>query len=80
MTEYNQKTQAGESADWRIKEALLFAICVLRDEIMGDKELKSQMEQMLVTFVKPDLHSDQPFMRMRACQTYGEYDSIKLKV
>ena len=77
LNEYNDKIAKGEGADWRIKEALMFSICVLREEIMGQKELSKQMEQMLITFVKPELLSEQPFLRMRACQTYGEYDDLK---
>mmetsp|Transcript_29520 Transcript_29520/g.44887 ORF Transcript_29520/g.44887 Transcript_29520/m.44887 type:complete len:666 (+) Transcript_29520:641-2638(+) len=80
LNEYNEKVTSGQGADWRIKEALLFSICVLRDEIMMQKPLKEQMEQMLLTYVQPELLSEQPFMRMRACQTYEEYgDSLKYK-
>jgi len=34
---------------------------------------------MLLNFVLPELDSIQPFMRQRACQTYGVYCDIKFK-
>jgi Mg2+ and Co2+ transporter CorA len=37
------------------------------------------MEHMLATFVLPELHSEQPFMRLRACQTYGVYGDLEFK-
>ena len=35
LNEYAEKINSGQGADWRIKEALMFAILTLRDEIMG---------------------------------------------
>ena len=67
MVEYDEKIAAGESVDWRIKEALMFAIGTIRDNITGQKDLKGQMEGNLVRFVLPELKSPQPFMRLRAC-------------
>lgn len=57
----------------------MYSIGVLCDEIERQKELKSQMEQMLTQFVLPELKSEQPFMRLRACQTYGVYGDYKFK-
>ena len=37
------------------------------------------METMLVTFVLPELKNPQPFLRHRACQTYGVFDFIKFE-
>ena len=34
---------------------------------------------MLITFVLPELNSEQPFMRLRACHTYGFYGSLDFK-
>jgi len=78
---YDQKVVSQEGADFRIKEALMYAIGTLREEIMGDKELKGQMENMLKKYIAPELKSPQPFMRLRACQTYGVFgDNIKWKI
>ena len=57
----------------------MYAIGILKDEIYTQKDLKAQMEQMLVTFVLPELNSEQPFMRLRACQTYGFYGDLKFQ-
>jgi len=56
-----------QGADWRIKEALIFAIGTLRDEISDQKDLKAEMENMLKTYVLPELSSEIPLMRSRAC-------------
>jgi len=37
------------------------------------------MEQMLKTYVLPELASEQPFMRQRACQTYNVWGDYKFK-
>ena len=37
------------------------------------------MEQMLQTYVLPELMSEQPFMRLRACNVYGIYGDFKYK-
>lgn len=79
LTQYADAIQKPEGADWRIKEALMYSIGVLCDEIEHQKELKGQMEQMLTQFVLPELKSEQPFMRLRACQTYGVYGDYKFK-
>lgn len=34
---------------------------------------------MLISFILPELNSEQPFMRLRACQTYGVYGDLKFK-
>ena len=44
LNEYNAKIQTAEGADWRIKEAILWAITSIKDEICTQKDLKSQME------------------------------------
>lgn len=80
LNEYNGKVQSGEGADWRIKEALLFSISTLKEEIMSQKDLRQNIEQMLMTYVLPELTSNQPFMRLRACQVYGVYGSVDYKI
>ena len=41
LEEYNGKIASGEGADFRIKEAIMYAIGTLKDEIWGEKDLKS---------------------------------------
>jgi hypothetical protein len=41
LNTYNEKIQTPEGADWRIKEALLWSISSIKDEICSDKNLKS---------------------------------------
>ena len=79
MNEYATKKASNEAIDWRIKEALMLAIGIIRDEIWKQDELRNQMEEMLVRYILPELSSDQPFMRLRASQTYGIYGDIKFK-
>lgn len=57
----------------------MYSIGVLSDDILKQSDLKKQMEQMLIQYVKPELSSEQPFMRLRACQTYGVYGDLKFK-
>jgi len=57
----------------------MYAIGTLQGEIEGQPDLNGQMEQMLIQFVLPELKSEQPFMRLRACQTYGVYGDLKFK-
>ena len=53
------KAQNGglNNIDWRIKEALMFCIAALSDLIADDKNLKGQMEEMLMKFILPELAS-----------------------
>lgn len=39
--------------------------------------LNQMMEPMLMTHVMPDLESNQPFLRSRACWVYGEFSSFQ---
>ena len=70
--------QAG-STNWRIKEAIMFAIGSLLDDIRGFKDLKELMEPMMAQHVLPELQSQQPFLRMRACWMYGEFGHFSFK-
>jgi hypothetical protein len=47
MTEYNTKVQNGEAPDFRIKEALLYIVGSLEQEISRDMDMRANMEQML---------------------------------
>jgi hypothetical protein len=79
LNEYQAKIQSGQGADFRIKEALMFAISCIIDEINSQKDLRGNMEQMLQHYILPELSNDQPFMRLRACYVYGVYGSLKFK-
>ena len=57
----------------------MYAIGILESEILAEKDLKAQMEQMLISYILPELTSEQPFMRLRACQVYGFYGNLKFK-
>ena len=70
--------QAGATS-WRIKEAIMFAIGKLLDEIRDFKDLKELMEPMMAQHVMPELQSQQPFLRMRACWMYGEFGHFGFK-
>jgi len=59
--------------DWRIQEALLYAIGSLRDQIWKYQEMRVQMEKILMDYVAPALKSEQAMVRARACQLYGIY-------
>jgi len=54
LTQYQTNVQQGIDADWRIKEAIMFAIGTIRDEIVSQKDLKVQMEQMLLIHILPE--------------------------
>lgn len=79
LNSYNEQLQSNAGADWRIKEALMVCIGALRSEILAQHDLKAQMEPMLMTFVLPELQSDQPFMRLGACRTYAAFGGLKLQ-
>jgi hypothetical protein len=36
------------------------------------------MEQMLITYVLPEIASPKPFLRLRACHVYGVFGDLKL--
>ena len=59
--------EGGEDVDWRVKEALMYAIGTLKDKIWKQEKLKGAMEDMLIRYILPELGSAQPFLRQRAC-------------
>ena len=79
VTTLNTYMQQAGQADWRIKEAVIYAIGSLYDEVMHFKDLRTSLEPMMSTHVLPELASPQPFMRMRACWFYGEFGSFKFR-
>lgn len=78
LNEYNEQVKANPNTDWRIKEALMCSIGTLREQIRKQKDLKGQMEQMLIMYIMPELQHPHPSMRLRACQTYGLFEDLKL--
>lgn len=79
LNDYQEMIKSGQGADFRIKEALMFAISCIIDEINSQKDLKANMEQMLQMYVLSELSNQQPFMRLRACYVYGVYGDMKFK-
>ena len=76
LSNLNQYQQQPEP-DWRIKEAILFSIGSLVDQIRPQRDLN--LEAMMSTHVMPELQNTQPFLRMRAIWLYGEFGSYKFK-
>ena len=77
MIEYEEKRVCGKEVDWRIKEALMVVIGAIKDNIAEQEDLISRMEGDFIMYVLSELKSTEPFMRLRACQTYGIYADIK---
>ena len=77
MQQYSDNVQAGNNPDWRIKEALLFAIGNLTETIGLHKDLARNIEPMLKTHVLPDFTSPHPLLKSRACWVYGEFSDYE---
>ena len=73
MQQYTDAVQAGNNPDWRIKEALLFAVGSLNEVIGLHKDLAANIEPMLKAHVLPDFNSPYPLLKSRACWVYGEF-------
>ena len=73
LQQYAQQIAQGANPDWRVKEALLYAVGSLKDQIENQAELNAQMEPMLTNHVLCELKSTQPFLKSRACWLYGEF-------
>lgn len=73
MQQYSDAVQAGSNPDWRVKEALLYAIGSLNEIIGLHKDLARNIEPMLKTHVLPDFTSPHPLLKSRACWVYGEF-------
>lgn len=57
MSQYAEAVAAGGNPDWRVKEALLFAMGSLNEVISLHKDLKKSIEPMLQGHVLPDFKS-----------------------
>lgn len=79
VTNLNQYSAQASTSDWRIKEAILYSIASLYDELTAQKNIRVMLEPMMITHVLPELQSPQPFLKMRACWFYGEFGTFKFK-
>ncbi len=77
MQQYADALAAGSNPDWRVKEALLYSIGSLSDDIGLYKDLANNIEPMLKAHVMPDFGSAHPLLRTRACWVYGEFSSYE---
>ena len=73
MNQYNEQVKAGANPDWRIKEALLYAIGSLSETIKNHDDISANIEPMLKEHVLPFLQCDNTYLRHRACWVYGEF-------
>lgn len=78
MADFKAAMAGGVAADWRIEEALLFAVGHLQEQIGLYKDLKASIEPMLKEHVLPLLSAGQPMLQSRACWMYGEYADFKI--
>ena len=63
LTEFEAATLGGQQPDWRIKEALMTAVCCIAvsDLLWNNKfNLKDDMEKLLANYILPELKSDIP--------------------
>ena len=54
MQQYSDALAAGQNPDWRVKEALLFAIGSLSETVIKFGDLAKNIEPMLKSHVLPD--------------------------
>lgn len=75
LQDYKQALASGvvPADGWRIKEAILYAIGSLLEDINAFKTLRPMVEPMLMEHVLHELQNPQPFLRMRALWIYGEF-------
>ena len=75
----NQDPRTHQPLDLLLKEALLWALGILKDEIFNDEQLKGQMETILEQYVLPEFKNQIGFLRARACWIFGKYGHIEFK-
>ena len=68
-----ENLNAGESNDWRQKEALLHAFGLLNLHIAPSAEFSANAIGILENFVFQELKSENGFMRARAAWVYGQF-------
>lgn len=76
MNNLNTYQQQAVQANWRIKEAIIYAIGSLCDELIKYEDLYLSLEPTIFVHVLPELTSAQPFMRMRTCWFYKEFGNF----
>ncbi|KYQ94245.1 hypothetical protein DLAC_04540 [Tieghemostelium lacteum] len=75
LNEYQQ--QPLEQRQPRIKEGIFTVLTVLSTFLINTSPYKSNLEQMLILHVFPELQSPLGFMRYRALTVFSEFYSIK---
>ena len=73
MQQYAEGLAAGANPDWRVKEALLYAVGSLSEIIRLYDDLAKNIEPMLKTHVMPDFQTAHPLLKSRACWVYGQF-------
>ena len=67
------------TADFRIKDALLLGIEALAERIEKHKVFNTSVEDLLQTYVFPDLASSNLFLRLRALSCYNTFNPVYLR-
>ena len=62
------------------KEALLWIIGFIRDEVMDNSTISNQIEVLLEKYVLPEFKNSVGFLRARACWVFEKYGHIEFKV
>ena len=75
----NQDPRTKQPLDLLLKEALLWALGILKDDIVNDEALKAQMETILEQYVLPEFKNQIGFLRARACWIFGKYGHIEFQ-
>ena len=75
----NQDPRTKQPLDLLLKEALLWSLGILKDDIVNDEGLKLQMETILEQHVLPEFKNTIGFLRARACWIFGKYGHIEFK-
>ena len=61
------------SGDWKIKDAILSTLVRLHSRLIDSAEISaSSYIEFLTTHTLPELQSENPFLRTRACQVYEQ--------
>lgn len=75
----NQDPRTKQPLDLLLKEALLWALGILKEPIFLEENLKIQMEAILENHVLPEFKNNIGFLRARACWIFGKYGHIEFK-
>jgi hypothetical protein len=72
LYEDDVKDKSQEAPDWRIKEALILAIGSLAPYMVKYKELKQELEPIMMRYVVEELNGSEPLLRIRAAWMYTQ--------